>query len=67
MPEREQLYTVREVAERLRVHPQTIRLWLRQGKLKGKLIGGTKSGYRIRESEVVWLLEGDDSSRSSPS
>lgn len=58
MDERDQFITVREAAERLRVHPQTVRLWLRQGKLQGTLIGGTKSGYRIPRSQITRLLEG---------
>ena len=57
----ERFLTVREAALRLRVHPETVREWLRRGKLRGRLIGGTKSGYRIPESEVERLLLGDDS------
>src|SRR5207248_1329077 len=45
MPER--FITVQEAAEQLQVHPQTVRVWLREGKLSGRLIGGRKSGYRI--------------------
>ena len=52
----ERLYNVKEVAERLRVNPETVRVWLRTGKLKGVLIGGRKSGYRIPESEVRRVL-----------
>jgi excisionase family DNA binding protein len=52
--------TVGEVAERLRVHPQTVRDWLKTGKLKGRLIGGTKTGYRIPESEVHRILTGEE-------
>ena len=52
----ERLYTVREVAERLRVNPETVRVWLRSGKLRGVLIGGRKSGYRIPGAEVRRLL-----------
>ena len=57
MTESQSFLTVREAADRLRVHPQTVRLWLRQGKIRGSLIGGTKSGYRIPESEILRLLE----------
>jgi len=32
-------YTVQETAETLRVTPQTIRSYIKQGKLKGKRIG----------------------------
>jgi excisionase family DNA binding protein len=55
----EPVLTVAEVAERLRVHPQTVRLWLKEGKLKGRLIGGTKTGYRIPASEVDRILTGE--------
>ncbi|MBV9579651.1 MAG: helix-turn-helix domain-containing protein [Chloroflexi bacterium] len=51
--------TVQEAAEQLRVHPQTVRLWLREGKLRGRLIGGRKSGYRIPASEIERLLSPD--------
>jgi excisionase family DNA binding protein len=54
MPER--FITVQDAAEQLQVHPQTVRVWLRQGKLRGRLIGGRKSGYRIPASEVDRLL-----------
>jgi excisionase family DNA binding protein len=51
--------TVAEVAERLRVHPQTVRLWIKEGKIEGHLIGGTKTGYRIPASEVDRILRGE--------
>ncbi len=54
MPDR--FMTVREAADELRVHPQTVRLWLREGKLRGRLIGGRKSGYRIAATEIERLL-----------
>src|SRR4051812_43949539 len=52
----ETFITVQEAAEQLRIHPQTVRLWLREGKLRGRLIGGRKSGYRIPASEMQRLL-----------
>jgi excisionase family DNA binding protein len=58
MPER--FITVQDAAELLQVHPQTVRVWLRQGKLKGRLIGGRKSGYRIPASEIERLLSPDE-------
>ena len=61
----ERLYTVKEVAERLRLNPETVRVWLRSGKLKGILIGGRKSGYRIPDSEVRRLLDPNAVSRAS--
>jgi excisionase family DNA binding protein len=32
-------YTIQETATALRVTPQTIRAWIKQGKLKGQRIG----------------------------
>lgn len=43
---------VEDVAARLDVHPQTIREWLRRGKLAGTRLGGTKAGWRIPVAEV---------------
>ena len=57
--EDERLLTVKEVAERLRANPQTVRRWLREGKLKGVMPGGEKLGYRIPASEVTRLLTGE--------
>ena len=58
MPDR--FLTVQEAAEQLRVHPQTVRLWLREGKLRGRLIGGRKSGYRIPTADIERLLSPDE-------
>ncbi len=56
--EGEQMYTVAEVAERLRLHQQTIREWLRDERIKGVRLGGTKAGWRIPASEVERVLRG---------
>jgi excisionase family DNA binding protein len=53
----ERLLTVKEVAERLQANPQTIRKWVREGRLRGTMPGGEKLGYRIPASEVTRLLE----------
>jgi excisionase family DNA binding protein len=58
MPDR--FLTVQEAADLLRVHQQTVRVWLRAGKLRGRLIGGRKSGYRIPASEIERLLSPDE-------
>jgi excisionase family DNA binding protein len=50
------LLTVQEVAQRLRLNPETIRRWLRQGKLECILLGGDRGGYRIPESAVQRLI-----------
>jgi excisionase family DNA binding protein len=54
----QRLLTVREVAERLRSSPETVRRWLRQGKLHGFRPGGTKLGYRVSEEELQRFLHG---------
>jgi len=60
----ERLFTVREVAERIRSSPQTVRRWLQQGKLRGFRPGGTKLGYRVRESDLQRFLSGPEESSS---
>ena len=54
----ERVLTVAEAAERLRVDPETVRVWLRTGKLGGTRIGGKRAGWRIPESEVERVLRG---------
>lgn len=57
--EGERMYTVPEVAERLRLHQQTIREWLRSGKIKGIRLGGTKAGWRIPAAEITRVERGE--------
>ena len=54
-----EILTVKQVAERLGVRQETVRRWISEGKLKGSMIGGTKTGYRILASEVERLVRGD--------
>ena len=56
--EGERLLKVGEVAERLRVRPETVLRWIKQKKIRGSLIGGKRSGYRISESELERLIGG---------
>lgn len=42
--------TVDDIAKKLDVHPDTVRRWLRTGRLKGMALGG-KAGYRVSESD----------------
>ena len=44
--------TVRDVAEILRVHEETVRRWIRRGDLMALDLGGPRAGYRIRPSEL---------------
>jgi excisionase family DNA binding protein len=48
----DELLTVREVATRLKIHPETVRIWLRNGRIKGTQIGGTRLGWRVPAREV---------------
>jgi excisionase family DNA binding protein len=62
----QRLLTVREVADRLRSSPETVRRWLRQGKLRGFRPGGTRLGYRVSESELQRFLAQPNQGKSAP-
>jgi excisionase family DNA binding protein len=51
----EKLLTVEDVAERLQVHPETVRRWLREGRLEGYRIS-RRGGWRIRIEAVEAML-----------
>lgn len=51
------LLRVADVAAKLKVHPETVRDWLRQGRLRGSRLGGDRAGWRIAESEVERFLQ----------
>ena len=44
-----ELITVSQVAEYLRIHPEVIRRWLREGKLQGHKVGGV---WRIDKAVI---------------
>lgn len=50
----EKPWTPEELAAHLRVHPKSIRLWLRSGRIKGAKIGRL---WRIEASEVQRFLQ----------
>jgi excisionase family DNA binding protein len=50
----ERYYSVNELAERLRVHPATVRRWLLSGELRGVRLPG---GWRVSEEAVREFLE----------
>ena len=56
----EELLTVDEVARRLKLHPETVRRWIRAGKLRAIRLGSDRAGLRIRASEVQRLLGAGD-------
>jgi excisionase family DNA binding protein len=51
----ERLFTVDEVAAYLRVSAETVRRWLRDGRMHGHLLT-LQSGWRIPESELTRVL-----------
>ncbi len=53
---KDQFLTVKEIAERLRVHPETVRGWLRTGQLAGARLG-KRAGFRISEADVQEFLD----------
>jgi excisionase family DNA binding protein len=55
----ERWLTVEDIVDMLKVHEQTVRRWLREGELRGVLLG-RKAGYRIRESDLEAFLEARD-------
>lgn len=48
------LLTVKEVADRLKLTPYTVREWIREGKLKASKVGGV---WRVKEDNLSALLE----------
>jgi len=54
--EQREWITVEEAAEKLAVHEQTIRRWLRSGRLPGSLLS-RRAGYRIKLADVERALE----------
>ncbi|HLZ70446.1 MAG TPA: helix-turn-helix domain-containing protein [Dehalococcoidia bacterium] len=52
----EPLLTIPEVAQRLRLNPETVRRWLHDGRMRGYRIGSTRAGWRIPESEIRRVL-----------
>lgn len=50
------MLTVPEVSEWLRVPEATVRRMLRDGRLQGNRLGGTRLGWRIPESAVRRML-----------
>lgn len=50
----DKVYTVEEVAKILNIHPHTIRLWLKSGKLKGVKVGRY---WRVKENQLQDFLK----------
>ena len=52
--ERRDLLTVREAAELLRVHPETLRRWTREGRIRLGGMAGSRLRYR-RDDLSRWI------------
>jgi excisionase family DNA binding protein len=61
VPALERLLTPEEVADHLKVHVQTVRAWIRSGRLPARRVAGLRA-LRVRATDVEALLEplGDD-------
>lgn len=51
-----QFMTVRQAAKRLKAGRETVRRWIRSGKLRAIQPGGQRLGYRIPSEDVERLL-----------
>lgn len=60
----ENLLTIEEIAQRLRVHIVTVREYLRKGRLKGTFLG-KRAGYRVKESDLDDFLTRNSTGESS--
>jgi excisionase family DNA binding protein len=61
----ERMLTVRDVATAARVSEKTVRKWLKEGRLRGVMLGGTKIGWRINEADLQRFLRGSQGSALS--
>jgi PAS domain S-box-containing protein/excisionase family DNA binding protein len=61
---RNHLLTTAEIAQWLNVKVETVRRWVRQGKLPGLLLG--RAGYRIRQEDLDRFMQGHKSACFSP-
>jgi excisionase family DNA binding protein len=50
------LLTPAEVAQRLRLHTETVRRWLKTGRMHGIYLGSDRAGWRIPASELERVL-----------
>jgi excisionase family DNA binding protein len=55
----ERWFTVEQIAELLQVTEQTVRRWLRSGRLVGRNFSG-RTGYRIRQSDLDAFLANEN-------
>lgn len=51
------MLTVNDVCELLKVHRNHVYKWLSSGELRGIKLGGDRTGWRVRESDLQAFLE----------
>jgi excisionase family DNA binding protein len=56
MTDPDRLLTVADIAERLRLNPETVRRWLRDGRLRGIRLGERRAGWRVSERDLAAFL-----------
>lgn len=56
MTDDDELLTVAEVAEILKLHEQTARKWVREGKIPGIYMGSRQAGYRVKRSTINRIM-----------
>jgi excisionase family DNA binding protein len=52
----ERWLTVRDVAEELQIHEESVRRWVRADQLPAVSLGSRRGGYRIRRSDLDRFL-----------
>lgn len=50
------VYSVKEVADFLEVDEETVRRWIRSGRLEAELDHGKKGGYKIKRSHLMTFM-----------
>jgi len=58
VPNDDAILTVREAAARLKLNPETIRRWIKSGRIRAVSLGSDRAGFRIPESEIDRVLRG---------
>lgn len=56
MIEDDRFYTIADIVDLLQVHEQTVRRWLKQGELRGTMLG-RKAGYRIAGGDLRAFID----------
>ena len=57
MGQQREWWTVQQAASALRVNPETVRRWIRDGDLPAKDLGAKKLGYRIARADLEAFVQ----------